>query len=1100
MPRDIQKKIKDIKLTGRLITSTDGVFIGEHFSEIKNIRYKNFGLEGVGGMSKINSTALSSHPKLLNGFHFKKDKPSESHTLVQAWNTGLTSSVVYQNETAIPGVGDFNATVLHTDESGASVGRFGNSPNGEVVYCNGKESLMWGGDEFTVSKFINYDPGGSFRYDFSTEVSNSLDNNNNIARLEGQSGGNTIDTVLLLNLDNNVIDTSTGGATHIITNNNVTFSSGTKVFGTHAAELNGSNAYFTTPTHTDFDFSDGTFTIDGRVYASSLSSIRPIYYHGTDSERYMSFYVNTDGSICCDVYNSPTTAWVGTTAITLNDAVVPVTPNGFFYECTSAGTTAASEPTWPTVIGDTVVDGSVTWTCRKVLDLSFCTAVNTIQDLSWSHIELSENGNDWYIFVNGILKGHTSNAGRTISYKSDILIGHNGSTYFHGFIDELRISTSNQHSSNFEISTNAYSTLTSISYMYVGSLRPIRGFKYYLKTANSTTSTMGVEYWDGSSWTNVTSLTDNTSSGGVSLAQTGSVSFDSTSVVAKASIIDQTYIFWYKVTVSSVDAGTSLSQVTIDSPMQDIQDIWDGSFRAALKFFKYNGSTFIDNSINVFSENYSSADTATYSQVGGTTSGQYLLIGFAERISALNINFVDDEVNSTTSILDLSYWNGSSWAQVTGLNDGTISSGKSFAKTGTISWQSPTSSTEFKQEISKEIPLYYYQIKFSATISSSVFIDTISGIPAQVDVNGYNFPMSAQDRLWLCSDPAGDKNVAICSARGTSVVFNGEDSISINFGDSTELTAATNLYSQFSSSLYDLMVFCKKHETWLVSGSGPQDWTKFLASDKIGCVAPLTMVRAHVGIETVPGLNRYIAIWQSDDGIYLFDGRNFHPIHLDIEDLFDKKNIDGLNTDVLSKSVGYYDDYYSEYHWLCATGVSTTLNREFVYDLRKQRWFEIDRGTGKYLQMSITLQDVSGNKYIYGGINSGYIERLENGTTFDGDDIIHTFTIGDLNLTNSVFLTSGLRGVRLIAKTKNTTSNKVTLNYYIDGKSIPRKSFTDIDVDSSSSSVTYSKKDTGGKFGIHHSLKFSLTTNDETYGFEPYIIGLMYKVNGLDIS
>lgn len=43
--------------------------------------------------------------------------------------------------------------------------------------------------------------------------------------------------------------------------------------------------------------------------------------------------------------------------------VEPTTPNGYVYICSVAGT-ATGEPTWPTTLGGTVTDGSVTWRCH----------------------------------------------------------------------------------------------------------------------------------------------------------------------------------------------------------------------------------------------------------------------------------------------------------------------------------------------------------------------------------------------------------------------------------------------------------------------------------------------------------------------------------------------------------------------------------------------------------------------------------------------------------------------------------------------------------------------------------------------------------------
>ena len=57
-------------------------------------------------------------------------------------------------------------------------------------------------------------------------------------------------------------------------------------------------------------------------------------------------------------------AWAASTAYSLGAAVRPTTRNTFAYEVTTAGTSGASQPTWPTTPGNTVVNGTVTWTCR----------------------------------------------------------------------------------------------------------------------------------------------------------------------------------------------------------------------------------------------------------------------------------------------------------------------------------------------------------------------------------------------------------------------------------------------------------------------------------------------------------------------------------------------------------------------------------------------------------------------------------------------------------------------------------------------------------------------------------------------------------------
>lgn len=84
-----------------------------------------------------------------------------------------------------------------------------------------------------------------------------------------------------------------------------------------------------------------------------------------------------DGGVtwtCTGTFAGYLNVWSATTAFASNGQfgtyVIPTLPStnpGYYYLCTTAGTSGSSEPTWPVptalVPNPTVVDGSVTWTC-----------------------------------------------------------------------------------------------------------------------------------------------------------------------------------------------------------------------------------------------------------------------------------------------------------------------------------------------------------------------------------------------------------------------------------------------------------------------------------------------------------------------------------------------------------------------------------------------------------------------------------------------------------------------------------------------------------------------------------------------------------------
>jgi len=55
--------------------------------------------------------------------------------------------------------------------------------------------------------------------------------------------------------------------------------------------------------------------------------------------------------------------WLASRVVATGQRFMPTIPNGFIYEAEIGGSTSAVQPTWPIVVGGTVMDGAVTWEC-----------------------------------------------------------------------------------------------------------------------------------------------------------------------------------------------------------------------------------------------------------------------------------------------------------------------------------------------------------------------------------------------------------------------------------------------------------------------------------------------------------------------------------------------------------------------------------------------------------------------------------------------------------------------------------------------------------------------------------------------------------------
>lgn len=799
------------------------------FSKLMNFRYCPNGIRAIQGITKQVVNALSTYPAIRAGMQFKNASSGESHVLVQAWNAAGTASVVYDKTDAVPGTADFGGTVVHTDAAGAGTANMVAAPNEGMVYCNGMETLITGGREMRVGAYIDLDLAGSYSYDYTTMLSNSI-----------QSQYATI---------HNVAGTST---------------------------------------------------------------------------------------------------------------------------------------------------------------------------------------------------------------------------------------------------------------IRIGSTIPLKGIKFYVKTPNASAATAAVNVWTSSGYAAVTSLSDGTAVGGKTLAQTGTMSFADTSPVAVITQVNSVFLYFYTVTLTSADAATAIYQVTLDTAMVPLTDIWDGIAWPVSQAYSLANATYLECTLPLHSiDYYSSAPTTTYQQQqGGWTGANGLLLGFTSQMQGLSFAVASTNPNQNLVSMTVKYWNGSAFATVGTVNDGTTLGGKSLSQNGVASWTPPSLETEFKTNINNNnVAYYYYFVQFSAGVSVGLFLDAVFGVPAPKAINGFKFPVLWQNRTGLGCETSGRRNMLRLSAYGTSESMNGADSIDLFFGDESELMAGGGLTNRYGGTMADNLVVCKASSTYMVDGVTPQNYRIYEVSTTVGCPSPQTFRVCDIGLEISPGINKHIAIWHTGTGVVMFDQNAILDISIEIQNYWQNWRAEYINTAMIDKFQSFYDNIKSEYHLMIATGSSTVLDTELVFDLARKRWSNPNRGSTKRLSCGFPVSDTLGNKFTYVCDANGLMYQLENGMTFDGAPITSTVKTKP-QVHGSIAYQSTVRRIRPICSSRNITTNKLAITHYGDlsatGTTIPAMSLADATHSITAADAT--KKSVVLGPNVFHEYEISLTANNESIGLELIAITGQAQVDRVDIG
>lgn len=1032
---------------GKWQPAEDPLLIDDYgFQDIQNLRKSGKHLKGVSGHTNYNTTAWSTtylYP--LNAFQFRKDLPYESHVIVSGGTATPARTNLFDNTTAIPNAGNFSGTTLYQDESGATSPRFSYAPAGNMIYSNGKETLIWGGNEHRIAKFINEDPSGVTSYDFTDMVNNSKDSAGYFATLAQSAASIDSNTLLLIHFDSSGVTDYSPTTPHTPTGTSgVTGATTTYRFGNGAGVFtSGSSDWVTIADNADFTFTDLTWTIDCwiRTNASGTTD-QVIYSHKTDDSNY--FYIAVD---------STNTVWVHAIG-------------------------AGSEQ-----IG--------------AVGLSSVTGILTPS--TWHHVAVTQNGSNWYLHVDGSLSGYVSDGSSPSDYSGSVYLGRldfiSAPREFNGYIDELRVSTNARYTTaSFEPYASAYTSGTTDFDCYIGSYRPLQGLKIYVKTANTTTSTMNGSYWNGG-WNAVSSLSDGTSSGGISLANTGTVSFTSTISDAKPRIMFGLELYWYRLNVTGITQGTSIYWVTCDAPFQSVKNLWDGSYAAVGAAKVYTGSVYQDYTDEV------NDDTTTYVAVlDSLASNGYFLLGFPQKMQGFQIWMSAGKENSTSVVMSLYYWNGVKWVLVNALRDGTAG----FSKTGLVTFEKTSTGTEFETKISDEIPYYYYKIAFSAALDAEVEIYHIQGISAGQDLTNYALSALFQNRAFLFNNVNAYKNSAIYSMYNSPDIWNGEDTGTLYFGNEQEITSAAVLYNVFRTTAFEQLIVTKKNETYRVFGDGPENWEVQQISGIVGNVAPLSMAVCEVA-NISEDLKRQVLVWQSSNGFVMTDGATIENISGDISCYWDEHDSRYITPSRQSETVSWYDPKLGSFKALISSGATATAhNVELEYSFQYKEWTKLYRenGAGAYpLQVGFAARDSNGLAYTYGATNDGMIYRLETGKTWAGTAISQYVWTKDLLLDGELpfFRHTVAKYFRLIYENKSgaAAAEAIDVAHYCDGVltvdgANNQKLPTDILINTKS--ITTRSCVLGPC--LKHSFKLSIDTDSVYDGME--LVGLGIYFDSLD--
>ena len=572
--------------------------------------------------------------------------------------------------------------------------------------------------------------------------------------------------------------------------------------------------------------------------------------------------------------------------------------------------------------------------------------------------------------------------------------------------------------------TGHYFSLGTQKFFLCLTTRKAQAFKFYVKTVNASASTMTCKVYTGA-WTAVTGPSDGTAVGGKSLAQTGIFSFTSTVANAIPFHYKGNYAYAY---LFELSAGTAdIYHVTADCPPQAFNDIWDGSYETILQCQVKAGGVYED-----YTPDVALKDSYTGSPIGaeldGLLSTDEVIIMSEVRLSGLRVKMAPGCENLAASVLTLSYYTGSAYTSSSAIDGTQNPAGTTLGKGGFITWDPPAITAEMPQLLFGTYG-YAYKLTVNNTLTGthgdstiSVAIDELVGIPAQREVPIFRFALPFKERILGCGLIENNEGNAL--DYGPSDMpdsWNGPESSMFGLqrlrADTIEdLIAGITVFNRFGNNIFMIALMFTQNTTHIFSGDGPEDFKVEKIASSIGCPAPLTLCLANIGFSMANDVTRNVALWLSNSGPMMFDGALMAPIK-GIENFFDRTKPECVSWSYIKNSRAWLDPNDLIWHLEFPSGIGQISNNIHVaIDLTRieRGWFQYDYTGASIPKCGFPVTDSDGVTYIYGFIDSGYLIRMNYGSSWDGNSIIYTVERGDQWLSGNVWEVTQIREYKLI--------------------------------------------------------------------------------------